>query len=125
MSRKTVNVLMLLEWANKNLAREDEFATVDSKSSICCMIEMVLHKSDNYAGFCFQDNDDSDCGTLGYYSRSYFYSATMRREAQKVTQRNKDNEFHETCQAAEEEMAKEADDYNPEGEWFANATRGV
>tara|TARA_B100002019_G_C20930662_1_gene431971 strand:- start:168 stop:422 length:255 start_codon:yes stop_codon:yes gene_type:complete len=81
MPRKTVNVLTLLEWANKNLARDDEFATVDFKSGICTMIEMVLHESDNYAGFMFKDNDDSDCGTLGYYSRSYFYSAKMRKEA--------------------------------------------
>ena len=26
--------------------------------------------------------------------------------------------FQETCKEAEEEMAKEADDYSPEGEWF-------
>ena len=81
MPRKTVNVLTLLEWANKNLARDDEFATVDFKSGVCSMIEMVLHESDNYAGFMFQDNNDIDCGTLGYYSRSYFYSAKMRKEA--------------------------------------------
>ncbi len=77
MSRKTVNVLSLLEWANKNLKREDEFATVDFKSGICSMIEMVLHESGNYEGFMFQDNNDSDCGTLGYYSRQYFYSQKM------------------------------------------------
>ncbi len=29
-----------------------------------------------------------------------------------------DDVFHETCKEAEEEMAKEADEYNPEGEWF-------
>ena len=45
------------------------------------MIEMVLHESDNYAGIMFQDNDDSDTGTLGYYSRSYFYSGRMRKQA--------------------------------------------
>ena len=81
--RKTVDVLMLLEWANKNLAREDEFATVDFKSGICTMIEMVLHESGNYEGFGFQDNDDSDCGTLGYYSRIYWYSDKMRKECNK------------------------------------------
>ena len=81
--RKTVDVLMLLKWANKNLAREDEFATVDFKSGICTMIEMVLHESGNYDGFGFQDNDDSDCGTLGYYSRIYRYSDKMRKECNK------------------------------------------
>ena len=81
--RKQVDVLMLLEWANKNLAREDEFATVDFKSGICSMIELVLHESGNYEGFTFQDNDDSATGTLGYYSRIYFYSAKMRKECNK------------------------------------------
>ena len=81
--RKTVNVLMLLEWANKNLAREDEFATVDFKSGICSMIELVLHESGNYEGFTFHNNDDSDCGTLGYYSRIYWYSDKMRKECNK------------------------------------------
>jgi len=118
MSRKIIDVLTLLEWANKNLSRDDEYATVDFKSGICSMIEMVLHETGNYEGFSFHDNDDSDCGTLGYYSRSYFYSTKMRQETQKAAEQNNDNEFYETCQAAEEEMAKEADDYNPEGEWF-------
>ena len=83
MSRKTVDVLSLLEWANKNLAREDEFATVDFKCGVCTMIEMVLHESDNYEGFMFLNHEDSDCGTLGYYSRSYFYSRKMNFEARK------------------------------------------
>ena len=81
--RKTVDVLMLLQWANKNLAREDEFATVDFKSGICTMIELVLHESGNYEGFTFHNNDDSDCGTLGYYSRIYWYSDKMRKECNK------------------------------------------
>ena len=125
MSRKTIDVLALLEWANRNLKREDEFATVDFKSGICSMIEMVLLETGNYEGFSFQNNDDSATGTLGYYSRSYFYSTKMRQETQKAAQQNKDAGFYETCQAAEEEMAKEADDYNPEGEWFTKSNRGA
>ena len=81
--RKTVDVLMLLQWANKNLAREDEFATVDFKCGICTMIDMVLHELGNYEGFGFQDNDDSATGTLGYYSRIYWYSDKMRKECNK------------------------------------------
>ena len=81
--RKTVNVLMLLQWANKNLAREDEFATVDFKCGICTMIDMVLHESGNYEGFGFIDNNDSETGTLGYYSRIYWYSDKMRKECNK------------------------------------------
>ena len=81
--RKTVNVLMLLQWANKNLAREDEFATVDFKSGVCTMIELVLHESGNYEGFGFVDKDDSETGSLGYYSRVYWYSDKMRKECNK------------------------------------------
>tara|TARA_A200000159_G_scaffold117352_1_gene111029 strand:- start:407 stop:688 length:282 start_codon:yes stop_codon:yes gene_type:complete len=80
MSRKTVDVLKVLEWGNQQLRRTDEYATVEYKVGICGAIEMVLHESDNYAGFMFHDNADSDTGTLGYYSRSYFYSAKMRKE---------------------------------------------
>ena len=83
MARKTVNVLKLLEWANENLKRDDEFATVDFKCGICSMIEMVLHETDNYEGFMFLNHEDSDTGTLGYYSRSYFYSTKMNFEARK------------------------------------------
>ena len=72
--RKTVDVLMLLKWANKNLAREDEFATVDFKAGICSMIERVLHDTGNYEGFGFLDNSDRETGTLGYYSRFYTFS---------------------------------------------------
>ena len=80
MSRKTVNVLRVLEWGNQQLRRVDEYATVEYKIGVCDAIEMVLHETDNYAGFMFHDNADSDTGTLGYYSRSYFYSAKMRKE---------------------------------------------
>ena len=82
MGRKTVEVLPLLEWANQNIKRKDEFATVYFKSGICTMIEMVLMNTKNYEGFMFLDNADSDTGTLGYYSRQYFYSTKMRKESQ-------------------------------------------
>ena len=81
MSRKTVPVLQLLEYANRMLMRSDQYATREYKLGIICMLEDILHSTDNYAGFMFLDNNDSDTGTLGYYSRSYFYSAKMRKEA--------------------------------------------
>lgn len=83
MSRKTVPVLQTLEYANKMLKRTDAHATKEFKVGIICMIEDILHASDNYAGFMFLDNDDSDTGTLGYYSRQYFYSQNMSVEARK------------------------------------------
>ena len=84
MSRKTVNVLEVLEYGNKQLRRTDEYATVEFKVGVCNMLEMVLHQTNNYAGFAFNDNADSETGTLGYYSRTYFYSAKMTRAAKRI-----------------------------------------
>ena len=80
MSRKTIPVLRMLKFANQQLARTDEWATVEYKIGIVNMLEEILHATDNYAGFGFIDNDDSDTGTLGYYSRVYCYSNKMRNE---------------------------------------------
>ncbi len=83
MARKSIDVLPLLEFANHNLKRQDGFATVDFKAGMCSMIEMVLMETGNYKGFGFLDNNDSDTGTLGYYSRHYCYSSKMRGESNK------------------------------------------
>ena len=80
MSRKTVSVLQMLEYANIQLARADKFVTKEYKDGIVTMIEKILHDTGNYAGFSFIDNNDIDCGTLGDYSRQYCYSDKMRRE---------------------------------------------
>ena len=71
--RKTVEVKGMVEWANKQLARTDEYADVGFKSGVCTTIEEILHISNNYQGFGFINNEDSDCGTLGYYSRYYYF----------------------------------------------------
>ena len=70
--RKTCNVVEMIEYANMQLARTDEFATKDFKVGISVMIEHILHLTGNYSGFRFLNNSDSDTGTLGYYSRNYF-----------------------------------------------------
>ena len=71
--RKTIEVSTMVEWANTQLARTDEYADVGFKSGISTMIERILFNANNYQGFMFINNDDSECGTLGYYSRTYFY----------------------------------------------------
>lgn len=71
--RKTIEVSTMVEWANKQLARTDEYADVGFKSGIATTIERMLHNTNNYQGFMFINNDDSECGTLGYYSRTYFH----------------------------------------------------
>lgn len=87
MSRKTIDVLKVLEYANKMLKRTDEWATKEFKIGVICLLEDVLHATDNYNGFMFLDENDSDTGTLGYYSRQYYYSMTMNFEARRQRER--------------------------------------
>jgi hypothetical protein len=70
--RSTVPLKQLLVWANRQLARTDEEATLEFKIATCNMIEDALYYCRKYKGFGFIDNDDSKVGTLGYYSRVYF-----------------------------------------------------
>lgn len=70
--RKTIEVSGMLEWANGHLKRNDEFADAKFKAGICTVIEKILLDSGNYKGFGFIDNNDSECGTLGYYNRFYY-----------------------------------------------------
>ena len=70
--KKTVEVKGLLEWANIQLQRNDEYADTGFKSGICTMIEKVLMDSGNYDGYMHLDKDDCEFGTNGYFSREYF-----------------------------------------------------
>ena len=71
--RKTIEVSTMVEWANIQLARTDVYADVGFKSGIVTMIERILFNTNNYNGFMFIDKEDSECGTLGYFSRIYSY----------------------------------------------------
>jgi len=70
--RKTIDVLEILEYGNYQLSWTDDDATKDFKIGITVMIETMLHRTNNYNGFMFINNADSDVGTLGYHSRVYF-----------------------------------------------------
>ena len=72
MAKKTHPVSDILAYANDQLSRTDEYATVNYKIAICNMIEKVLFDTGSYSGFGFLDNSDSETGTLGYYSRFYY-----------------------------------------------------
>ena len=75
--RKTFKVNEIVDWANKQLARTDEYSMKDGfKAGICHMITSILFESNNYNGFMFIYNDDSETGTVGYYSRIYFSKHT-------------------------------------------------
>lgn len=70
--KKTLGVSHMLDYANNQLARTDEYGSSDFKSGVCAMIERILHDTGNYNGFMFIDPNNSDHGTLGYFSRKYF-----------------------------------------------------
>ena len=69
--RKTIEVSTMVQWANIQLGRTDEYADVGFKLGISTMVERVLFNSKNYNGFQFINNYDSEVGTVGYYSRYY------------------------------------------------------
>jgi hypothetical protein len=79
-SKKTIEVSKLLHWANAQLVRMDGRATVEWKAGICSIIEQVLHDTGNYKGFGFYSNADSETGTLGFYTRSYYVSDKIKEE---------------------------------------------
>ena len=70
--RKTIEVTEMLDWANEMLARTDVYADSKFKAGICTAIESILTKTGNYKGFGFLNNEDSETGTIGYYSRVYY-----------------------------------------------------
>ena len=70
--RKTIEVTEMLDWANEMLARTDVYADSKFKAGISTAIESILMKTGNYKGFGFLNNEDSETGTIGYYSRVYY-----------------------------------------------------
>jgi hypothetical protein len=70
--RKTIDVLEMVEYANYQLSRTDETATKEFKIGVIAMLESILRRTNNYNGFMFVNNNESDIDTVGYYSRKYF-----------------------------------------------------
>ena len=67
---------------------------------------------------CNQLSDETGFCVLDYKLQGYSAEADFALQMTIGQQQNEADEFHKTCEEAEEEMASEADDYNPEGEWF-------
>ena len=71
--------------------------------------EQICNQLSNITGWC----------VLDYKLEGYNAEADYALQMSNAPQQNETDEFHRTCEEAEEEMAAEADDYNPEGEWFS------
>ncbi len=72
---------------------------------------------------CDQLSDATGWCVLGYKLQGYSAEADYALQMSNAPQQNETDEFHRTCEEAEEEMAAEADDYNPEAEWLAISKR--
>jgi hypothetical protein len=70
--RKTIEVNLMVDWANKQLSRNDEYADTGFKVGVCTTLEAILRETGNYNGFMFLDSNDCEINTLGYFSRKYF-----------------------------------------------------
>ena len=73
MSRKTVQVEDVREWANNALSSHN-FST-QYKAGICAMIETVLMETGNYKGFNWLEHVnavETKTGDKDYYDRYYY-----------------------------------------------------
>tara|TARA_R110002096_G_scaffold347475_2_gene540777 strand:- start:133 stop:369 length:237 start_codon:yes stop_codon:yes gene_type:complete len=69
-SRKTLDVKQTLKWANVQLSRTDEYAQKDGfKAGISHMIENILHMTNNYNGYMYNDNNSDN---VNDYNRTYY-----------------------------------------------------
>ena len=71
--RKTIEVKVVKEYANQQLANEN--LTLEEKLGIITMIEEILCKTGNYNGYMFLNLIDGTAPTLGTYDwtcRKYF-----------------------------------------------------
>jgi hypothetical protein len=73
MSRKTVQLVELITFANQQLARTDSEATFGFKEGICTMVEKAMFLADNYNGFSFLDSSQTQPYTIGHVSRKYYF----------------------------------------------------
>lgn len=72
MARKTIPVKEIVELANYQLGfKENDLITKDYKAGICMFIGKLLIDNGSYHGFVFNNNDDCEIETFGYFSRKY------------------------------------------------------
>lgn len=70
-SKKTINVNQMIEFANDQLKRDDEWVSSEFKDGIITMIEKILHETGNYRGFYYLDSTDCEFETPGWFNRRY------------------------------------------------------
>ena len=84
MSRKTVSVLEMLEFANESLAQDCH--SIEFKLGICSMIEKILIKTNNYNGFMFLN---AESASIDYYPEIREYKPNASYMTRKYFSPNK------------------------------------
>lgn len=64
MSRKTINLEILVRFANQQLARVDSFITREQRLGVITMVEEALRMADAYKGFQYLTNDQLPVSVL-------------------------------------------------------------
>ena len=76
--RKNIEVEPLLDWANEQLKRTDEYADTGFKSGICVMIERILLDAGQYNGYS-HNTDNPEFGSHDYFCRTYYMLKRAKR----------------------------------------------
>ena len=93
-----------IEWDTDGTVHIQNGNTLPSKMEVQVDLDDITHGVNINDIICDQLSDATGWCVLGYKLQGYTGDSEV---------------FHRTCEEAEEEMAAEADDYNPEGEWFS------
>jgi hypothetical protein len=83
-SRKTVDLLMLVEFANLQLAEPKN--SPEYKHGVATMIEKALMKAGRYEGFMYLDNQKDHAINGPYeFDRKYFFHHLLNEKRKKKT----------------------------------------
>ena len=105
-----------IEWDTDG--NNDAARSLPSKLEVEVNLDDITHGVNINDIICDQLSDATGWCVLDYKLQGYSAEADFALQMTMGQQQNEADEFHKTCEEAEEEMAAEADDYNPEGEWF-------
>tara|TARA_Y100001972_G_C7474802_1_gene241565 strand:+ start:215 stop:571 length:357 start_codon:yes stop_codon:yes gene_type:complete len=108
-----------IEWDTDGTVHIQNGNTLPSKMEVEVDLDDITHGVNINDIICDQLSDATGWCVLDYKLQGYSAEADFALQMSNAPQQNETDEFHKTCEEAEEEMAAEADDYNPEGEWFS------
>lgn len=70
--KKTIQISFIKDKINKAITEKEFPLNTDQKEILCTFLEIILLNTNNYKGFMFEDNNNSEILTNGYFTRKYF-----------------------------------------------------